>query len=102
MTAWKEVIRKVLPSKYIYEFDLKQFFPGVNPNMVERMLGEGGMPEELVAYFNNILRCFPHFPKEEKLDETLVKDKVMATYNGLLELGDIAHELAKSDGHHDL
>jgi hypothetical protein len=101
-SAWKEIIKKVLNKRYIYEFDLKQFFPSVNPNAVERLLVEGKVEGKIVAYLNNIIRCHPIVPKRERLDETLIKDKIGATYNGLLELGEIAKELMMADGFQDL
>ena len=34
LTAWKEILEKVIKAKYIYECDLKQFFPSINVNYI--------------------------------------------------------------------
>lgn len=101
-TAWSEVVTKVLDKKYIYEFDLKQFFPSVSHNLVEEALRSYEVPAHLISWFGNINRCTVSLPKEKKLDETVAEDKVSAHYQGLLELGPIAFELAQSEGYSDL
>lgn len=48
MTAWKEVLGKVIQSPDIWEFDLEKFFDNVNLDVVNAKLLEFGVPEALV------------------------------------------------------
>lgn len=101
-TAWQEVIKRVLDSKFIYEFDLKQFFPSTSHAYVLEMLERFKVPPRVIAWLGAINETMPTFPKEEKLDESLVKDSVSKDYAILKELGELALETMKLDGYTDL
>jgi hypothetical protein len=45
-TAWRETLRKVIKSRYVYEFDLKGFFNNVDTYRVIRILKDAGMPAD--------------------------------------------------------
>jgi len=45
LTAWKELITKALKYDYIYEFDLKQFFPSVDVEKVTEILQKKKVPK---------------------------------------------------------
>lgn len=71
MTAWKEVIAKVMNYKYIYETDLKGFFDNVSVWKILDIL-----ESKACTYKDWILQLCeskPKLPKEEKLDESKFK-----------------------------
>jgi hypothetical protein len=70
LTAWRGILDKVINKDFIYECDLKQFFPSVNVNYITTKLIEYGIPKEVCYYLENINRCQPRFPSYHKLDES--------------------------------
>lgn len=56
MTAWREIISKVINSPDIYEFDLEKFFDQVNLNTILRRLGKLGAPKTLRGYIKGLLQ----------------------------------------------
>jgi len=120
VTAWKEVILKVLPAKYIYEFDLKSFFDNVKITDVTRCLEEKLVPPKVYHWFNNIHRMEPEFPKDLKMLEPILEsrkkmyqieeakeDPNLAIWEELKNLTDAMGEemvldLARMDGFADL
>jgi len=48
MTAWREILEKCRQYDYVYEIDLKNFFPSVNVHAVLSLLRDYQAPEELV------------------------------------------------------
>lgn len=70
-TAWREILLKVRKARYIYEFDINQFFPNVDINLVSDLLIEKGVPKWLVYHLENINRCAPKLPEKHLLDETV-------------------------------
>jgi hypothetical protein len=72
LTAWQELVKKVLPAKFIYECDLQQFFPSVRTNEISKRMEALGMPKSWVLYYENINLCQPELPPDEKLDESHV------------------------------
>lgn len=76
VTAWREVIDKVINSKDIYEFDLKQFFPSVNVAYIMEILKmEFGVPTAEINFLKGICRQTPELPKNLLLDESKVLKK---------------------------
>ncbi len=74
-SAWRAVIQKVLKAKNIYEFDLEKFFDNTEINVVTDILQKAGVPMRFVYYLENINRCTPDLPKEELVDESVIKDR---------------------------
>jgi len=70
LTAWKEIVDKVLDSPWIYECDLEQFFPSVHSNEISKVLIELDMPKRWVYWLQNLNICQPELPEELKLDES--------------------------------
>lgn len=71
MTAWREVITKVMNYKYIYETDLKGFFDNVSVWKILDIL-----ESKACTYKDWILQLCeskPKLPKKEKLDESKFK-----------------------------
>lgn len=62
-SAWNHIHSDVIPSKYIYEFDLDKFFDRVNLDYLNLKLKEMGIPNDLVDIIINWSRMFP---KEER------------------------------------
>jgi hypothetical protein len=70
LTAWREVFKKIIGNNYIYECDLKQFFPSVHVNTISEVLEKYRLPKRIMYWLENINRCLPEFPLEQKLDES--------------------------------
>jgi len=47
LTAWIEIVRKVIKSRFIFETDLKQFFPSISVELIERKLS-ASLPREIL------------------------------------------------------
>lgn len=75
VTAWKEVIEKVLKKPYIYEFDLKSFFDNVKINLVRDKLWERLVPDKVIEWFNQVHRMEPKFPRELKMVEPILESR---------------------------
>jgi len=58
-TCLTEWVTKVLPAKYVYEFDIKGFFNNVKIGQVITLLQERGMPFEQSFSLLKILQCIP-------------------------------------------
>jgi hypothetical protein len=72
LTAWVEVL-KISKAKYIYEYDLKQFFPSVNNNKIFDHLISLGTPLTFSSWLEAINARQPILPTKELLDESGVK-----------------------------
>lgn len=73
VTAWSEIIEKVINSPDIYEFDLKQFFPSVSSAYISKILEEDlKMPVKEIYYIQDLNKALPKLPKELKLPEEWV------------------------------
>jgi hypothetical protein len=59
----------VYNAKYIYECDLKQFFPSVYLSAINKKLKEYHVPKNIIDYLHEINKRTPELPKELKLDE---------------------------------
>lgn len=113
LTAWKAMILQVIKHKYIYEFDIKQFFPNVDIDEVTNLLQQRGVPKGITYYLENINRQAPILPEEEKLDEKVAHDRykchtqirngqydpTSTIYEEINKLGPVAYELMKEDGY---
>lgn len=69
LTAWKEIIRKVLDADYIYECDLKQFFPSVQTEAAIKKWYKLGMPVDTCQWFRGVTNNAAKLTGEQKLDE---------------------------------
>lgn len=77
MTAWQEIFEKVLSANYIFESDLKQFFPSVKHYGISMSLMFSGLPEHILRYIDGLNCSIPILPKKSKrkLDESLTEEK---------------------------
>jgi len=80
MSAWQEILNKVITKNYIYECDLKQFFPSVSVLKVVEVLNENKFLNFIKGYIINITKACPELPKEEWLDESKYKNFEAANY----------------------
>ena len=69
LSCWKELITKVIPSKNIYEFDLKGFFDNVRIEKVSRTLKSLGIPRFIVEHIERMNKSAPILATEELTDE---------------------------------
>lgn len=74
-TAWDQIYTDVIPSNYIYEFDLDKFFDRVNLDYLSQILKRTGIPDDLVHMLINWSRIFP----EEKYDYKQILGKTLRT-----------------------
>lgn len=81
LSCWKELITKVIPSKNIYEFDLKGFFDNVRIEKVSRTLHRLGVPRFIVEHIERMNKSAPILTSEELTDEN--KWKLRNKYNNL-------------------
>ena len=75
MTAWREIMNKVIQSNYIFECDLKQFFPSIKHSVLLWRMIECGIPSYIREWIDGINCSTPILPKRKLLDETLTLDK---------------------------
>jgi hypothetical protein len=75
-TAWKSLVSKINKYKYIYEYDLKGCFDNISVDHITEYLKTLGSPMGLNYHLENINRCAVILPKEIKLDEKLMLDKI--------------------------
>lgn len=74
LTAWRDFFAKGLHRmKYIYEYDLKNFFGDVNVHSISEQLTKWQIPAEIVNFLESINLSNVKLPKEQKLDEERVK-----------------------------
>jgi hypothetical protein len=71
MTAWKDVMQNVVASAWIYECDLKQFFPSVQVKNCINLLDRLGVPLGTTMWLQRINYSEPILPKELKLNEDM-------------------------------
>lgn len=75
-TAWRALLKLVNKHKYIYEADLKQFFPSVNTEAITKsLITKVGMPKKLAEMFEQINQRSPELPQEELLDESVFQNR---------------------------
>jgi len=80
MSCLTEWVNKVLPAKYVYEFDIKGFFNNVKISQVVSLLEERGMPNPTRAMLLKILQQAP-----ENLTD-LDSDEVKSDYDEVLAM----------------
>jgi len=69
MTAWKDIFTRAVHKNFLFETDLKQFFPSVNTYRVSSAMESWGMPEWVSSWLYNININTPEFPSEIKVEE---------------------------------
>lgn len=69
-TAWTEIFQKVVKSKYIYEYDLENYFNNLNLAYITDYLITIGVPKWVAYYLENINRCTPELTENDKCDES--------------------------------
>lgn len=88
LTAWRQVLLQVIPSRNIYEVDFKQFFPSINASLMAALLVHKELPRELSHFFLCLSHSYPN-PKsldDSKLPETNARHKEELDFVGLLDL----------------
>jgi hypothetical protein len=71
LTAWKDIMTKVLDKPFIYECDLKQFFPSVDVASIGKLLeSDLKLPLEISTGLFELNSCLPVLPDDLKLDES--------------------------------
>lgn len=90
LSAWKEIMDKVINKAYIYECDLKQCFPSVNVTHVTDQLEAIGMPKRTLYWLENVNRVAPKLPMDQKMDESRVIESEQDKY-------DLAHGIFRPE-----
>lgn len=75
LTAWREIIMKVLKAKWIYECDLVKFFDSIQITEVTKRLEKWGVPKQIVYYLENLNRNTPLLQEVDLMDESQHRDK---------------------------
>lgn len=76
LTAWEEIVNKVINQPDIYEFDLKQFFPSVSTSYISKLLQERcHLPIKEIYYLQDMFKSLPKLPKELKLPEEWIVNR---------------------------
>lgn len=81
LTAWQEVFEKVSRAQYVYEFDLKQFFPSVDLKTITDRLISLKVPKEVAYLLEEINLSQPRLPSNfmsirDKLRESGIEEDV--------------------------
>lgn len=71
VTAWKDLFSRI-SARFIYETDLKQFFPSVTTATVLRYLNRYRVPSIEWIWVEKLCNNFPRMPKILKADETRI------------------------------
>lgn len=70
LTAWKDLFQKrIIESKYIYECDLKQFFPSVDIKSISKQLQEWKIPDSIIVELEQLNISTPSYPAVGLLPE---------------------------------
>lgn len=73
LTAWRDIITKVLNKKNIYEFDLQSFFDNIYIDDLSESLRDKGMPDLDWIYLDGMNMCTPSNINDVREDEVLQK-----------------------------
>jgi hypothetical protein len=74
-TALQEVLSKCNKYSYIYETDLKNFFNEISVPEVMKIIEKYNPPKGILYHIENFTKNTPKFTKEDKVDETQLRDK---------------------------
>lgn len=83
-SAWQEVIGKVLPAKYIWEFDLRKFFDSIDQHEILRLLDnlvemQGGFLDLIETHLQSWVDTAPgEEPEQEKKKSQYEQSKLVA------------------------
>jgi len=71
LTAWKDILSKVVKAPFIYETDLKQCFPSINLFLLVAVLASRGLPLPVAKFYASINYRIMRLPrlKDQKLNE---------------------------------
>jgi hypothetical protein len=87
---------QIYEKKYIYEFDLKNFFGSVNVNKITEILINMGIPKKTCYDIENLNRCLPKLPKELLLDESAIERRRQEEDDIKYGREDLRHSMYKS------
>lgn len=89
MTAWAEILTRVISEPNIVEFDLKGFFDSVRLTKVAEVLRRRGLPDHLVELLDKLNTSAPKLPKKRLMDESNAElKKVLETLGSFITLGE--------------
>lgn len=91
MTAWKEVLQKVINYKFIYECDLENLFNAIQLKYMNEVLEELGIPSDIRNWI--MVMKAPKLPKDQKLDESYYQRiaQIYAEYKEAVKSGNTNH-----------
>lgn len=81
VSAWKEVIKNVLPSKNIYELDFKGYFDSIKLSKIGEKLINVGIPKEVVEMLIEMHEAGAELPDELMMDESAAQVKNFISKN---------------------
>lgn len=79
LTAWVSMFKDVLPSKNIYEGDIRQCFPSVNLLRLAVHLYKSGMPAEVLGLYHLLNQVSPQFKGQilQNENQFLLRDQYL-------------------------
>jgi len=88
LTAWIALLSKFDKFKYVYEFDLKQFFPSVNLIVINNILIELGVPKDICRHILEMNKQVPEMPKSGPLmhEPRYIMDKANKIYSANVDI----------------
>jgi len=93
LTAWKDILSRVIGSKHIYEFDLKQCFPSISlPRLEHILIEDHHLPTEWARFYISLNYNPPQFRGLIQLDESQ-SIRLIETMERFVKLNRINKEL---------
>ena len=76
LTAWEEILTKVINSNDIYEYDLRNCFEELSIRRTVDLIREIGIPEDLAIELESLNESGAKLPKDKKLEEKRAEAKL--------------------------
>lgn len=69
LTAWQELMPKIISSRDVFEFDLSSFFENVNLDFILAKMRQMEVPKDIADWLHEVNQNAPTLPSETKLNE---------------------------------
>lgn len=84
LTCWAEILnKKVMDYPYVREWDFKSYFDTLSLKKLRNLMGEMGIPKDIVHLVDAINRSLIKLPEERKIDEKLSEERFMSNLTTL-------------------
>jgi len=96
LTAWKDLIEKIDHYKYIYEYDLRNYFEEIDIDMLTIRLKQAKIPHDEVYWIKSIISNTPVLPENQYLHESNVHRKEWDRVSKFIEFSQTEKPLENS------